>query len=112
MKTLFFLSVFMIFIFFNHFALSQEELLSADGPSLQQALEDLNKTLKEISVLVKEHLILQKQANERQELEIVMKRIELHNRKLAPLEKQLQDAKGFASLAKLIIGIYLNVLLK
>ncbi len=93
MKKLFLLSVFIVFIFFNHPVLSQEQLPSAGDQSIYQALEELNKSLKVLSGFVEEHLKLQKQANERQQIEIAMKRIELHNRKLAPLEKQLQDAK-------------------
>ena len=88
------ISIFIFLAVFNSPVFSEEELQSGDDKSINQALEELNKTLKELSNLISTHLKQQKLALERQQIEIVMRRIELHNIKLAPMEKQLRDLKA------------------
>ncbi|MCP4659212.1 MAG: YbhB/YbcL family Raf kinase inhibitor-like protein [bacterium] len=68
-------------------ALAQEEEATASETTLAQELTKLNQTMREITELMRTYIA-------RQEVDMIMKRIELHRRYLTPLEEELRRAKS------------------
>jgi len=68
-------------------ALAQEEPTAGSETTIEQELARLNQTMREISDLMRTYIV-------RQEVDMIMKRIELHRRYLTPLEDELRKARA------------------